>query len=88
MENNEHIQNIINKINAGFHFALFEGSQMSCYFEDGEKVSYNDLWKALRIIHNLGDGVHHKTIHGLCPDLYEGTFNHKFSKHQWKKKSV
>ena len=88
MEDNEKIQKIINKLSSGIKFGLFEGSQMSCYFRDGEKVSYNDLWKALRIIHNLGEGAHHKTIRELCPDLFEGAFTHKFSKHSWKKKTV
>lgn len=80
------VQKIIDKMSDGIEFGLFDGSQMSCYFRDGEKAGYNDLWKALRIIHNLGDGVHHKTIHDLCPDLFAGSFPYRFEKHNWKKK--
>ena len=88
MSESEKVRNVIGKLNAGICFGLFDGSNMTCYFSDGEKVSYGDLWKALRVIYDLGDGVHHKTIPGLCPELYAGSFPYRFEKHKWKKKKI
>ena len=86
MEGQEKYQRIVEKLQNGMSFGLFENGS-KCYFEDGEKVGYHDLWKALRIVHELPDGAHHKTLPGLCPDTFVGTFMCKFSKHNWKKKS-
>ena len=76
MEATEAQQIIIEKLNNGGQFGLYEGGT-SCYFDDGTKVHYRDLWAALRIIHNL-DTNHHKTLSELCPG-FKGTFSNKFS---------
>ena len=88
MAHPEKVQFIIDRLNAGICFGLFDGSNMTCYFSDGEKVSYGDMWKALRIMYDLGEGVHHKKIPELCPELYAGSFPYKFSKHKWKIKKI
>jgi len=74
---------IVKKLLDGGRFALFNDGK-ACYFENGEKMHYSDLWMALRIIHQLPDG-HCKTLHDLCPGTFEGSFSYKFSKHKWKK---
>lgn len=75
---------IIEKLNQGIPFGLFEEGQ-KCYFRDGESVHYSDLWKAVRIMHNLGDGPHNKTLFSLFPESFEGVFEKKFSRHIWRK---
>lgn len=84
MENEEKYKQIAIKLCNGMAFGLFEDGQ-KCYFQDGEKVSYTDLWKALRVLYRE-DEIHHKTLPEICPDLFAGTFAYKFSKHKWKKK--
>ena len=81
MEDSTKYQKIIDKISKGRKFGLFEDG-MKCYFQDGEQVSYNDLWKALRMKYQL-DGKHHKTLPELCPELFIGAVPHKFSKLRW-----
>jgi hypothetical protein len=76
---------IIKLINAS-RFGIFaEGKD--CYFEDGEKISYTDLWAAVRSIHNL-PVTHNKTLAELCPKTFEGNYRYKFSRHKWKKQYI
>jgi hypothetical protein len=75
---------IITKLNKGVKFGMYDGGK-SCYFEDGTRVDYKDLWDAIRTINNL-DRSHSKTIFELCPNNYLGTFPHKFGKHKWRKR--
>jgi hypothetical protein len=81
MEDLTKYQHIIDKLSSGMRFGLFE-DYSKCYFEDGEYVSYTNLWKALRIKNNLPD-MHHKTIAQLCPKTFIGSYSHKFAKHRW-----
>ena len=81
------IQSIIDKLNKGVKFGLFENGK-KCYFQDGERVSYTDLWEALREVHLVENRSSHKTIHELCPDTYEGVFPYRYSSHNWNKKSL
>ncbi len=82
MEDQTKYQHIIDKLNKGIRFGLFDDGSR-CYFSDGEQVSYTTLWKALRSIHNLPVG-HHRTISQLCPNTFAGTFTHDYSRHNWK----
>ncbi len=75
---------IIGKLKSGKKFGMYEGGK-SCYFEDGTKIDYQDLWDALRIMYDLGKS-HNKTLYELCPDTYRGVFSYKFSKFMWTKK--
>ena len=65
-------------------FGLYDGGK-SCYFEDGTRVDYQQLWDALRAMYNLGK-AHSKTLYDLCPNTYMGVFSHKFHKFMWTKK--
>ena len=85
MEEQTTYNHIIEKLSDGIPFGLFEEGQ-KCYFKDGEQCHYIDLWKAVRIMYELGDGTHNKTLYGLFPDTFEGVFDKKFSRHSWKKK--
>jgi hypothetical protein len=84
MAESEHYPEIIDKLKNGMQFGLFEDGA-KCYFRDGSKVSYTDLWKALRKMHGLESG-HNKTIAELCPSTFAGTFPYKHSQHRWKRK--
>ncbi len=77
-------QQVIDKLLAGKRFGLF-GASIDCYFEDGTRVSYNDLWKALKKIHNLEPG-HQQKLQDLCPDTYAGTYSYNYFWHRWKRK--
>ncbi|MBC7555066.1 MAG: hypothetical protein H7257_13945 [Taibaiella sp.] len=77
---------IIEKLKSGVSFGLFEDGQ-KCYFRDGEKFRYTDLWKAVRIMFDLGAGAHNKTLFGLFPDTFEGVHDHRYSRHSWKRKT-
>ena len=74
---------IINRLKSGVKFGLYDGGK-SCYFEDGLRVDYKQLWEAIRTINNL-EKAHNKTIFELCPDTYLGIFPHKFRKARWKR---
>lgn len=87
METQDNHQRIVDKLKQGMKFGLFEDGN-KCYFQNGEKVSYTDLWRALREVHELENGTSHKTIPELCPDTFVGIFPYKFSKHNWKKKQA
>ena len=70
---------IIEKLSQGIEFGLYEDGQ-KCYFEDGECIHYRDLWKAVRIMFDLGDGPHGKTLYGLFPDSFRGVHERKFNR--------
>ena len=84
MEEKKEIQEIIERLNKKMPFALF-GTDHNCYFKDGTQVSYTHLWKSIKIIKNIPDGQSCGTLHELFPDIFEGVFTYKFSKHSWKK---
>ncbi len=71
---------IIYKLAHGVRFGLYENGE-TCYFADGKKVNYHELWTAIRIIKKLGPG-HRKTLFELYPDQFLGTFPYKFSKYR------
>ncbi len=75
---------IIDNLRKGMKFGMYDGGK-NCYFEDGKRVDYKDLWEAIRAINNL-DRTHNKTIGELCPDNYLGTFPYKFRNLNWKKR--
>ncbi len=75
---------IIKNLKNGIKFGMYDGGK-SCYFEDGTRVDYKELWEAVRTINNLDRG-HSKTIFELCPDNYLGTFPHKFTRHKWRRR--
>ncbi len=77
----ERLEMIIYKLSQGVRFGLYENGD-SCYFEDGKKVNYGELWTAIRIIKKLGP-VHRKTLFELYPDLFMGTFPYKFPKYKF-----
>ena len=80
------VQEIMDRINQGLKFGLFEankGNGGTYYFEDGRYVDEKRLWEALRTIHSLGQG-HGKTLKELCPENYAGIFNYSYNKHNWK----
>ena len=84
METSQKVTNIINRLNKGMKFGMYNGGK-DCYFEDGTKVEYKDLWDSLRVMHNL-TGVHNKTLFELCPETYMGIIPYKFTKFIWHKK--
>jgi hypothetical protein len=75
------LEMIILKLSKGVRFGLYDNGE-TCYFEDGKKVNYNELWAAIRIIKKLSPG-HRKTLFDLYPDLFMGTFSYKFSKYRF-----
>ncbi len=79
---------IINKLKNGMKFGMYDGGK-SCYFEDGTRVNYKDLWDAIRTINNL-ELNHSKTIMELCPTTYLGTFPYKFNRHgqMWRRRVI
>lgn len=83
MEKRELHNYIVEKLNGGMKFGMFDKG-MKCYFEDGTHVSYNDLWKAVRDINGeeAGSG---KTLSQLCPETYVGAHTYKHNRHNWKK---
>lgn len=85
MEEYKNYVQVVDKLKQGVPFGLFEDGK-SCYFQDGERVTYTDLWMALRIVHSLPQTGHNKTLLELCPDTFVGTFNYRHSRHSWKKK--
>ena len=87
MQHKDRITKIVSKLNAGIKFGLFDdGSQ--CYFSDGEKVRYSELWIALRKIYALEVNAHGRTISELSNAQFEGIFRHSFDKHKWAQKTV
>lgn len=84
MGNEETYKAIIDKLGRREKFGLY-GVDNSCYFEDGTKVHYHDLWMAIKLLYNL-DASHHKTLSELCPDSFIGTFPDKFHQNKLKRK--
>ncbi len=80
------LNEIIGKLSSGMKFGLFEKG-MKCYFQDGTHVSYNDLWKAVRLFNNM-DSRSSQSLFQLCPDTYVGAHSYKYSKHNWKRSSA
>lgn len=74
---------VISKLNTGMKFGLF-GSAQICYFQDGSKVKYSELWAAIKEIHNLKN-AHNKTLSELYPGTYAGAYSYNYFWHSWKK---
>lgn len=74
---------IIEKLKNGMKFGLFDKG-MKCYFQDGTHISYNDLWKAIRIMNNIESNPN-KSLYQLCPETFVGAHTYKHNKHNWKK---
>ncbi len=83
MDQEEKYREIITRLNQGMKFGLFENG-MKCYFQDGTHISYNDLWRAIRLQGNL-ETAEKRSLSQLCPDTYVGTHPYKYSRHNWKK---
>ncbi len=73
---------IIEKLRNGMKFGLFDKG-MKCYFQDGTHISYNDLWRAIRIMNNIDSTS--KSLFQLCPETFVGAHTYKHNKHNWKK---
>ena len=84
METDPKIQAIVDKLKEGMPFGLFDEGQ-KCYFEDGERVSYSDLWAAVKLLCNVQPSEPTRTLHELVPDIYEGFFMYGYHKHKWTK---
>jgi len=78
------IEIIMINLNKKVRFGLYEDGKY-CYFENGLKVNYHELWTAIRILNKL-DAVHKRTLYDLYPTLFMGTFPHKFSKYRLTRK--
>ncbi len=74
---------IVEKLKAGMKFGLF-GKKSNCYFRDGTKVRYADLWAAIKETRNLEQG-HKKTLSELFPDTFVGVYPYHPFWHNWKK---
>lgn len=83
MEIEEKYKELIDKLNRGEKFGVFERS-MNCFFQDGTQVSYKDLWKAVKLKHNI-ESAGTMSLAQLCPDNYVGSYSYKHTKHDWKK---
>ncbi len=86
MAQEEKYSEIVEKLNRGMKFGLFEKG-MKCYFQDGTHIGYNELWKAIKLQQNL-ETTGHKSLAQLCPDTYVGSYTYKHSRHNWKKASL
>ncbi len=76
------MENISAKLSRGVNFGLYDNG---CYFDDGTKVNYHDLWAAIRVANNL-DAGHQKTLFDLYPNNFRGSFSHKFTRYRQTKK--
>lgn len=83
MELEERYNEIVSRLAKGMKFGLFENG-MRCYFQDGTQISYNDLWKAIRI-YNGTQGVEKRSLAQICPDTFVGAHPYKYTRHNWKK---
>jgi len=81
MENNNRIESIIEKLNRGLLFGLFEDGN-KCYFQDGVRESYTDLWIAVRRLYGL-PARHNRTLAEICKETFVGNYSYKASKHKW-----
>ncbi len=82
MEDNLEVAEIINKLRKGEKFGIFDRNA-KVYFSDGRKYNYQSLWKAIRVVNNLGEMTPCKTLAEECPETYVGTYTYKFSNHNW-----
>jgi hypothetical protein len=82
MEDNLEVSEIVAKLRNGEKFGIFERSA-KVYFSDGSKYNYQTLWKAVRIVNNLGEMTPCKTLSEECPETYVGTYSYKYSQHDW-----
>ena len=82
MEQMEKYNEIVERLNKGMKFGLFEDG-MKCYFQDGTLIRYNDLWRAVKLHLNIESTT--RPLSQLYPDTYVGTHTYKYSKHGWKK---
>lgn len=81
------IEYVVEKLRAGEKFGLFD-NHSKCYFQDGTRVHYQDLWKAIRIVNGIEEGKQCKRLADECPDNFVGMFAYKYEKHNWKKALV
>lgn len=81
-QNDQKYDDIINRLKLGMKFGLFENG-MKCYFQDGKHISYNDLWKAIRLTSNEED-IQKRSLAQICPDTYVGAHPYKYTRHNWK----
>jgi hypothetical protein len=84
MEETIQLQSIIEKLKKGMLFGLFENGD-KCYFQDGVRVSYTELWIAIRKYYNLPIR-HNNTLTEVCKELFVGNHSYKFSQHKWARK--
>ena len=78
---------VMEKLSNKIPFGLFEDGK-KCYFADGEQVHYKDLWTAIKKMPQTTDEIRGKTLNQLFPDIFEGSFPYKHSRHNWKKKAT
>ena len=74
---------IANKLREGQKFGMFDKG-MKCYFDDGTQVNYNDLWKAISMIHSPEE-ISGKSLTQLFPDTYRGVHQTKHRSQKWGK---
>jgi len=72
---------IIDRLNNGMKFGLFENGKR-CYFQDGMHISYNDLWKAIRLW-NENRNIEKRSLAQICPNSYVGNHPYKHTRHIW-----
>ena len=82
MEDNLEVAEIVDKLRKGEKFGIFDRNA-KVYFSDGRRYNYQSLWKAIRIVNNLGEMTPCKTLAEECPETYVGTYTYKYSKHSW-----
>jgi hypothetical protein len=75
---------IIDKLEDEMQFGIFENG-MKCFFQDGTKVSYSDLWRAVRIVKNINATTSNSTLFQLFPETFVGSHPHKWFQHRWTK---
>ncbi len=76
------IDNVVSRLRSGIKFGIF-GYEAHCYFQDGFRAGYNDLWKAVRIVNGI-EGRPCKRLAEEFPSAYVGSFAHKYTRHVWK----
>lgn len=75
---------IVEKLRKGEKFGLFEDGE-KCYFRDGARVSYQLLWKAIRTVNGIEEGMPCRSLAEECPDTFVGSHWYKHSRHDWKR---
>ncbi|GAA4468501.1 hypothetical protein GCM10023093_26210 [Nemorincola caseinilytica] len=79
----EDIEYIIGKLKNKEKFGLFDDGS-KCYFQDGTRIHYTDLWRAIRVVNGIGESRPCKRLPEECPQSFVGIFSYKYSKHNWK----